>query len=85
MVVAGLYAVKNQQQEKDIMRIFSSVIALILALAATAPAFAENAPIGSPRIASLRCIQFAMVREHHHNSTGWPTDCGAQLPQPKKG
>jgi hypothetical protein len=67
------------------MRIFSSVIAVILALAATAPTFAEDASTVSSRVASLRCVQFAMVREHHHNSTGWPTDCGAQLPEPKKG
>ena len=69
--VGGLYAVKtssqDQQQERNTMRNFSSVIAVILALAATAPAFAENASTGSSRVASLRCVQFAMVREHHQN------------------
>jgi hypothetical protein len=67
------------------MRISSSVIAVILAVAATAPAFAESTPTGSSRVASLRCVQFAMVRDHHHNAIGWPTDCGVQLPEPKKG
>ncbi len=67
------------------MRILSSVVAIFLAVGATVPASAENMPSGSVRFASLRCVQFAMVREHHHNPNGWPTDCGAQLPQPKKG
>jgi hypothetical protein len=67
------------------MRILSSVVAIFLAVGATAPAYAENMPSGSARVASLRCVQFAMVREHHHNPNGWPTDCGAQLPPPKKG
>jgi hypothetical protein len=67
------------------MRITSVVVA-ILALAVTVPALAETTPIGPARVASLRCVQFAMVREHRHNPNGWPTDCGAQLsPQSRKG
>jgi hypothetical protein len=68
------------------MRILSPVIAIILAVAATLPAFAESTPAGSSHIASLRCVQFAIVREHHHNPAGWPTDCDSALwPQSKKG
>jgi hypothetical protein len=67
------------------MRITSVVVA-VLALAVTLPAFAETTPTGPARVASLRCVQFAMVREHRHNPNGWPTDCSAQLrPQSKKG
>jgi hypothetical protein len=84
MAARGLYGV-GISSKKDIMRILSSVVAIFVAVGATAPAFAENMPSGSARFASLRCVQFAMVREHHHNPNGWPTDCGAQLPQPKKG
>jgi hypothetical protein len=71
---------------KVFMRIFSLAVAIILAVAVSVPASAENAPAGSPKVASLRCVQFAMVREHHHSPAGWPTDCGSQMrPQPKKG
>jgi hypothetical protein len=64
---------------KDLMRITSLAIAVILAVAAGLPAFAENAPANSLHVVSLRCVQFAMVREHHHNPSGWPTDCGSQM------
>jgi hypothetical protein len=67
------------------MRIASLAVAL-LALATLVPAFAEAIPTGSSRAASLRCVQYAMVREHHHNPNGWPTDCAQELwPQSKKG
>jgi hypothetical protein len=56
------------------MRITSAVLA-VLALAVTLPAFAQTTPNGPARVASLRCVQFAMVREHRHNPNGWPTDC----------
>jgi hypothetical protein len=67
------------------MRITSVVVA-VLAFAVTLPALAEITPTGPARVASLRCVQFAMVREHRHNPNGWPTDCSAQLqlqPQPQ--
>lgn len=68
------------------MRITSLAIAVILAAAASVPAFAENAPADSRNVVSLQCVQFAMVRGHHHNPTGWPTDCGTQMSsQLKKG
>lgn len=67
------------------MRILTPVIA-IMAIAATFPAFAQSIPAGSSHIASLRCVQFAMVREHRHNPAGWPTDCDLRLwPQSKRG
>jgi hypothetical protein len=81
----GAYTEFGLSSKKDIMRILSSVVAIFLAVGATAPAFAVDMPSGPVRVASLRCVQFAMVREHHHNPNGWPTDCGAQLPPPKKG
>jgi hypothetical protein len=67
------------------MRILSPPIAAILALAATVPASSQSVSTGS-HVASLRCVQFAMVREHRHNPAGWPTDCDSRLwPQSKKG
>jgi hypothetical protein len=75
-----------RRQMKVFMRIFSLAVAVILAVAASVPASAEDTPTGSPKVASLRCVQFAMVREHHHSPAGWPTDCGSQMrSQPKKG
>jgi hypothetical protein len=68
-----------------IMR-FTSIIVAVLGLALMVPALAQTAPNGPARIASLRCVQFAMVRDHHHNPNGWPTDCGAELSsQSRKG
>jgi hypothetical protein len=78
----------NQAEKhmKDFMRIISLAIAVILALAGSVPAFADNAPADSPNFASLRCVQFAMVRDHRHGTAGWPTDCGSPMrSQPKKG
>src|ERR1022692_1320078 len=74
------------QQMKDLMRIFSLAITVILAAAASGRASAENMPTSSPNVASLRCVQFAMVREHHHGAAGWPTDCGSQMSsRPRRG
>jgi hypothetical protein len=64
------------------MRI-SSVIVAILGLAVMVPALAQTTPNGPAGAASLRCVQFAMVREHRHNPNGWPTDC--VQPQSPKG
>ena len=71
---------------KDLMRILSLAIAVTLAVAASAAASAENMPTGSLKVASLQCLQFAMVRDHHHSAAGWPTDCGFHMrSQPTKG
>ena len=71
---------------KDLIRILSLAIAVTLAVAVSAAASAENVPTGSLKIASLQCVQFAMVRDHHHSIAGWPTDCGFQMKsQQKKG
>jgi hypothetical protein len=71
---------------KDLMRIFSLAIAVTLAVVVSVAASAENVPTGSLKVASLQCVQFAMVRDHHHSAAGWPTDCGFQMrSQPKKG
>jgi hypothetical protein len=61
-------------------------LAIAVTVAASAAASAENMPTGSLKVASLQCVQFAMVRDHHHGAAGWPTDCGFQMrSQPKKG
>jgi hypothetical protein len=71
---------------KDLMRILSLAIAVTLAVVVSVAASAENVPTGSLKIASLQCVQFAMVRDHHHSIAGWSTDCGFQMKsQPKKG
>jgi hypothetical protein len=68
------------------MRIFSLAIAVTLAVAVSPAASAETAPTGSPKVASLQCVQLAMVRDHRHSAAGWPTDCGFQMrSQPNKG
>jgi hypothetical protein len=74
------------QKMKDLMRILSLAIALALVVVASVAAYAENVTTGSLKVASLQCLQLAMVRDHRHSAAGWPTDCGFQpRSQPKKG
>jgi hypothetical protein len=66
------------------MRIFTLATVGILAAVVSVPASAANEPTGSPRVTSLRCKQFAMVREHHHSPIGWPKGCRSKVRPPLK-